>query len=222
MKREHTKSESYIDWLKSLGCIVYMPLHSNLVDQISGESLSLTGTGSMVYNSNEDMTLVSLGPNAGYNIPLNTIYYVASLDIQFTSKITNALTCLCKGKRYTSNRVARGFGIKNPSINMSWCLMPMYNGTSGMSSWPSSSFDYAQICDYTQNNVITYINGALSATFTINASYLPQNWNVQGDGLIFGLATHPSAANAKYYISDFYIFNQALDLTTIRKIQGYE
>ena len=40
MRREHELEQSYIDWLKSLGCVVYLPLsEGDLQDKISGNTL---------------------------------------------------------------------------------------------------------------------------------------------------------------------------------------
>ena len=39
-KREHTTAQSYIDWLKSLGCVFYAPLiQGDTRDYISGQDI---------------------------------------------------------------------------------------------------------------------------------------------------------------------------------------
>ena len=55
MRREHKSEQSYIDWLKSLGCVVYLPLsEGDLEDKISGMEL-IQDTGSFAWNQNKQM-----------------------------------------------------------------------------------------------------------------------------------------------------------------------
>ena len=54
-------------------------------------------------------------------------------------------------------------------------------------------------------------------------NYLPSNWVLDGTGVIVGATSRSSSfTGIQLYISELYLFNTALDLTTIRKIQGYE
>lgn len=54
MKREHKSEQSYIDWLKSLGCVFYAPLDQDngLIDLISVTTAQI-GQGSATYNYTE-------------------------------------------------------------------------------------------------------------------------------------------------------------------------
>lgn len=55
MKREHITEQSYIEWLKSLGCVFYVPLDYNngLKDLISGSQMQQGNNGSVTWDSNE-------------------------------------------------------------------------------------------------------------------------------------------------------------------------
>lgn len=58
MRREHKSEQSYIDWLKSLGCVFYAPLTENEVnDVIGGGVFSLTAGENMTWDSNKQMWL---------------------------------------------------------------------------------------------------------------------------------------------------------------------
>jgi hypothetical protein len=64
MRRESKSEQSYIDWLKSIGCVLYLPLtqDGDLQDRISGASLQYTGIGTQAYwDANEGM-YVFVGP----------------------------------------------------------------------------------------------------------------------------------------------------------------
>ena len=52
--------------------------------------------------------------------------------------------------------------------------------------------------------------------------YLPSNWSTQGTGITVGKNRTQYFYSSQYYMKEVYLFNKALDLTTIRKIQGYE
>lgn len=54
MRKEHTQTEqSYIDWLKSLGCVFYAPLtEGDTTDHISGQQLIMSN-GTFTWNRNK-------------------------------------------------------------------------------------------------------------------------------------------------------------------------
>lgn len=79
MRREHNIETSYIDWLKSIGCLIYLPLSydGDLQDRISGLSLQLTGQGSMIWDNAQQR--YKLTSPSSYN------QYVAKLDNGLTA-----------------------------------------------------------------------------------------------------------------------------------------
>lgn len=112
MRREYIKSKSYIEWLKNLGCLVYLPLSADgdLEDRISGLSLQLTGQGSLVWDGiygnrriyallgttdSQQTTVFDYVCGSGYSrveisaIPINTIIDVFE---DFNSVIINGAT----------------------------------------------------------------------------------------------------------------------------------
>lgn len=60
MKREHETTESYVDWLKRLGCVFYAPLdgQNGLKDLISGVDGEVMVGSSAVYDSSEQCYFV--------------------------------------------------------------------------------------------------------------------------------------------------------------------
>ena len=53
-RREHITSQSYIDWLKSLGCVFYAPLTEfETRDLISGSQMQQGNNGTVTWDANE-------------------------------------------------------------------------------------------------------------------------------------------------------------------------
>jgi len=221
MKREHNIEQSYIDWLKSLGCLVWMPLHGDLQDKISGVYATATGSGAFQYDAQEDMTLVTTP--SSYGQVNNNACFAGFFDngIGSSSKFpTDSYTLLCKCKRVSTSGIANSFGLHS-SNNQLWGIFTgAYNGTQGMQSWPNTSFYYAYYVDSINSVREGILNGEASGTASIYAPQLPSNWSVVDTKLAIGYAGDYSRVNKSNLVSDFYLFNTVLDLQTIRKIQG--
>lgn len=219
--REHITSQSYIDWLKSIGCLVYLPLSEDgdLQDRISGLSLQLTGNGSLVWdNVQQRYKLTSPNANQRYvGIITNGLSKLNFPD--------NKITILQRIKKITSStsKNLRAFGA---NVTYDWdtfdVFNALWNGTSKSSSWPSAECSIGTVLNGTIDRS-GYGNGVQQYNVAPYNNYLPSNWVLDGTGVIFGATSRSSSfTGIQLYISELYLFNTALDLQTIRQIQGYE
>ncbi len=221
MRREHNIKQSYIDWLKSLGCLVWLPLHGDLQDKISGLYLQPTGSGSLQYDSGVDMYRFK-SPST-YGGTSNTSY-VAFLENSLSSAdfSTDCFTICSKNKRISTSGVCTSFGLISGNVTYAGEFSAAYNGTQGLQSWPNTAFDFGYVANHQNQTRQIYQNGSLYGSYAEYSPQLPSNWSIVRNGMCLGYAYDSSRVDKECYISDFYLFNTALDLQTIRKIQGYE
>lgn len=218
MRREYT--DNYIDWLKSLGCVLYLPLSydGDLQDRISGESLQLTGYGSMVWDNTQNMYKITS--------PSSYQQWVAVLNSPFNHNLfpEDNYTYLSTVKKITSSSTKRITGlypINNKTSAIS-CFIPAWNGSSTSSTFPSYIANSAIVVDYTNRRRMFYQDGALYNTY-YSGWELPSDWNETQNGLVLAKTYQDSQKlSVQFYTKELYVFNKVLDLSTIRKIQGYE
>lgn len=219
-RREHITSQSYIDWLKSLGCLVYLPLSADgdLEDRISGVSAQTTGYGSLIWDSNRNSYVVK-SPSSG--LPGRSTLL---LDNGFTktwfsnNEITSLQTVEMITK--TSGKGCRTISPKSSTVTTIQSIAATYGGSGNCSAWPNGLVN----CAYSTNASIRsyYDNGVLIGSGAAYSPYLPSNWTMNGTGLFIGTGEGGNYTNVEFAIKEIYIFDAVLDLTTIRKIQGYE
>ncbi len=221
MRREYHKSESYIDWLKSLGCVVYLPFSEDLdlKDRISGLDLQTTQNGSISWNSTENACEINAPTvNSAYTAILNNgLNKTWFPDNNYTTIIS------VKALKRQNGLYMRTHSPNSNISNTVAVFSAGYNGTGNTGSWPDSWFDYAMVTNHTLGNRTAYVDGSLDWTASEYSPYLPQNWNLKGDGFLLGPSDqYGNGKNTRYVVRNIYIFNTALDMQTIRKIQGYE
>lgn len=230
MKREHYKEHSYIDWLKSLGCVFYCAFDgkTGTTDLINNVQLSLVGYGSCSYESQYDMYKISTPSsyeqmvgiwnnglnNASFPNDNYTCLYSVIKITNSSNKVMSCISCVTDSSQTDDYSIVQA-------------TAPMWNGTSRTNSFPSGLCKYGYTCNHTLNNRSSYQNGALYTTATEYIPYLPSNWQCTGYGIMLcGTPVHHPYSHmftsVQFYIGDVYLFNTALDLQTIRKIQGYE
>lgn len=224
MRREHiVKSEDYIKWLKSLGCVFYCAFDgvTGTNDLINNVPLTLSGNGSISYEPSLDMfsitTSSSQGQDIGYwdnGIGKNTFPNDDFTTLYTAQKITT-----------TSGKSMHGVTPYSDNFRTCQALDMLYNSTGNVADWPSTVTKVA--CSFSTTNSWRryYQNGALFVEYAIFAQFQPSNWVTSGNHLC--LARTPVDSNSTHrgvslYIGETYIFNTALDIQTIRKIQGYE
>lgn len=220
MIREQIASQSYIDWLKNLGCLVYLPLSADgdLQDRISGLSLQTTGKGSLVWDGSQQRYKLT---TPSQNNSRTAILLNGLTKSNFSD---NKVTILQRIKKVTSSssKYLRAFCVNSTNYDTTDVFNCGYNGTSRSNGFPVSE----AYLGCTLNASIDrsyYQNGSLFGTYSPHNPFLPSNWVLNGSGVIIGNTTgSTSFTNIQLYISELYIFNNVLDLTTIRKIQGYE
>lgn len=211
--------DPYVDWLKSLGCVTYLPLSADgdLQDRITGLSLQLTGQGSMVYNATWGGYLVTT--------PSSTGRYIAKLNSDFNKTLftNNNFTTLFTLQKITNNS-SKFFTQISPITthgDTSIVLDARWGNSGRSSGFPSGIAKVAYVSNgYTNRQC--YQQGLLTQTLACYNNYVPQNWQVSGNGLYFAYTQASNKTSTQYYLREAYIFNTALDLATIRKIQGYE
>lgn len=213
-RRQHfLNDESYTDWLKSIGCVLYLPLGASgdLQDRISGESLTFTGasgTVDAVWSDTEQMYLFT-GP--GYHVKSHTLNngWTAST---FPNNEFTVLTTFKKGSSSSGNG---SFLCCGNYIPMGGAVMQ--KGSSVISNWNSSLYKCAYALS--SSGRWLYDNGALYSSYSAYAPFLPANW---GGYEWFVGGYNSNNSGRKVFLKDVLVFNNILNLSTIRKIQGYE
>lgn len=218
MRREHSKEQSYIDWLKSLGCVLYLPLSENgdLTDRISGLTIQLTGDGSMTWDSTQQMYKFKT-PSSDYK----QIGYVA--DELLPTDFAGGWTCLYTIGRitYSNTKALRALSFygSTGNINSTNGFTPMWSGTGNTNRWPTGVHTVAYTGTANGNQRYLYQDGQLSSTSAAyDISVLPSDYS----GIYIGRTDRAVVEGVEFYGKEWYLFNNALDLATIRKIQGYE
>ena len=220
-RRRLLDNDGYIDWLKSIGCVLYLPFAFNgdLTDRISGQSLIVSGNGSIVWDNNEQM----------YKITQSSILwqYVARLENGLNNTwFTNNKYSTCHQIKMVTNSstkfIASGPSPMTTSSSDTVNAIGAYYNASGRSSgFPRTLAKVAYVCNANEERSY-YQGGALYGSYPSYNPYLPSNWVQTSNGVAIALTGEANRYGTQYYGKEYYIFNTALDLTTIRKIQGYE
>ena len=221
MKREH-KSESYIDWLKSLGCVFYCKFDENYGtdDLINNVPLTLSGQGVCTYDTQEQGFYIKTPNSVGYAVG----FWNNGVGGQLFQN--NNLTSLQTVKKITNTSSKQFMFVMQNTNNINYQYSISAVGNTGSyicSNWPIGIVNTARVMDSVNNQYRLYSGGVqFNSVPMSNYPYEnPINW-VSQSGLLLGNSIRSDKTNTEYYFYDYYIFNTVLDLTTIRKIQGYE
>lgn len=216
------QGDPYVNWLKSIGCVVYLPLSASgdLTDRISGLSLQISGQGSFTWDGNEGMYKVTT--------PSTQFRYVASLENGMTASDfpSNSFTAMTTFKKVTNNGypALTQMAPKSTDDNTLVSMNPLYNASAVIANYPATAVKLARSESSTERKY--YQEGTLYYTNPTPATQLlPSNWVLTaGGGLIIGFVRQADSFyyNKEYYIKDIYLFNGELTLSQIRHIQGYE
>lgn len=205
----------YVEWLKSLGCLVYLPLSSqgDLTDRISGLSLQLTGDGSLTWDSNKGMYLLTYPSTEGHTAHLSN-------GLNGNSFTTGGLTTLCvaeKGNYLSSTNYNSAFSVHGEQETQNGLACIQYLGSGSAPNIPSGTHRYAKTMAPNGDRVLYYDGSAQS--FFYYAPQMPSSWTTTQDGIMLGWANHQGRYGAQIYIKELYIFDGALPSATINKIQ---
>lgn len=222
MRREHIVEQSYIDWLKSLGCVFYAPLaQDDLKDYISGNIGTLTGYGSMSWDSNENMYMFTSPSQADRGVLSFDIgiYLPTSWTVMAELKCTSVYSDSCLDIFVTRN---------NNSTNLANCVFGKCT-TNGYVNIGTNMIYWDN-----HNSVFrgTSSDGNADTNFYENGEFYFTRYNYTGYITAYGLPTNidnieiaAATSNAiyqnkNYYIKNLMIFNQALDLNIMNEIAG--
>lgn len=221
-RREYSKKQGsggdYLEWLRSLGCILYAPLRTDLQELMNDCEFVPTGDGDYYF---DEEGLVVTTPNS---VP-KTVLNISPPN--WSSKLTQDWTIMGEGYAVTNSsagNTCRPTLFSNIGVQSE--AKPQYYGNPFISSIPKSDniIKVARIADTSNLRMHYYQDGVNvrtdSANSTdINATLFAQPYN---QGFTLGCAGHANFRNCKFKFREFMFFNRALTLTEIRQIQGYE
>lgn len=212
------KNNVYIEWLKSLGCVTWLPLlQGDLEDKITGQILRYDGNGSITWDSTKSMYKINT-PSSGaigtYTAKLNGFSKSLFPNDIFTILGTIEKITSTSGYYYNEQPSVITSGSSGDTLNA--LGIATYNGSSLSTNIPIGVHKYGKAVKDSER--LLYYDGSLNMTSSGVSGVLPSNWETTENGLIFGRRN--SVVN--YYIKDVYIFNTYLPLSIIRQIQGYD
>lgn len=208
-------SRVYVEWLKSLGCVFWLPFETegDLVERLSGNPLVKTSdaTGYLVWDTDEMCYYMHSGPD------LRAKYYTLQTLWNSNTFSNNKFTALTEFKRKTSSGLPLWFMLGNTN-NVPAGAATMYNGTNNMSSWDDDWHKGAYYIGSDSRKI--YQDGILYKTYSAHTPYLPSNWG----SLDWFIGTYSSGTptNSECYIKSIMIFNRELTLGEIKKIQDIQ
>ena len=203
----------YIEWLKSLGCVFWLPLATNgdLNERLTGNKLVQTSTtsGYLSWSSTENCYYMHSGTANSQK------HYTLQTDWDSSTFINNEFTVLTELKRKSSSGFPLWFMLGN-TYSVPVGAATVYNGTSNMASWDSSSHKTAYYIGPSSRKM--YQDGSLYNTYAAHNPYLPSNWG-SWDWFI-GTYQSSDVTNHECYVKNIMIFNRELSLAEIKKIQN--
>ena len=209
MRREYNISDSYIDYLKSLGCVLYLPLGADgdLKDYISGNSLVPTGTGSIAWDNTIQMYVITT-PNS-YNVKIATLDSLIPTSDWSADIVSGSIQM----QKVSNSGYSEIFCVGT----FNDCLYPVAASqkTDNMSYWSNRLHDSGMI--YKSNKRIWYEDGAQARTDTIG-SRAPHNWTSKE---FFIGSSSSNTRNTSIAVANVMLFNKELALADYRKINGY-
>lgn len=221
MKREHKSEQSYIDWLKSLGCVFYAPLNgvNDTMDVINNVQLTTTGYGAYSYDAAKDMYLITTPSN--YNQHIGKW----ANGIETSTFPNDTYTFLSKAQRKdTSQHMSCGISLESTNYRARQAWSPMRDSTSGMWAWSNGDVFYnGFVFNVSGGYRDTYLNGEVQYHQSIFNEYKPSIWYPSSSGICFGRncgTFNQIQLNAQLWIGEVYLFNTALTQQEIKEVQG--
>lgn len=213
MKREYNISNGYVDWLKSIGCVLYLPLNNgDFKDYISGNTLQLTGSVTMTWDDTMNAYLITT--------PSTSPTTIATLDSlvpssDWSANIVSGCAIVRRGNTNYQNKGAEIFCVGSANN----CLYPslMVNGTSGnMSNWDNNFHDVGMV--FSGSGRKWYQDGSVYRTDTYGGR-APSSWGTNKNWFISTSAS--GNTSTKFYVKGIMLFNRELSVSDYRTINGY-
>lgn len=206
MKREETSSQSYIDWLKSLGCVFYAPLsNGDLSDNISNQILSLSN-GTVTWDANQNAYKFQ-GPSSINN-------YIASWQTLNMDIDTNNINLTICYEVYANNKsvIPIVFKDRNFAQSINYAGTQTYTWMKLATTFPAFDGVNPVIQQY-------YVNGNITATTNRG-----QNPGTIADIAKYGVECNNAGSyntyiNKTYYMRNAMIFNKILTQQQIKEVQ---
>ena len=214
MKRQHN-----ISGLE--GLIIHLPLayDGDLTDKITGNSIQMSGNGSMVWDDTYGSYKITSPPTAEKQVGFLSVDLTPTVfpDDCFTSLVTFRRISTETGS--TQNYI----NLNTTTTNAIPAPMCIYNETGVMNTYPYEFVKLAMVFDPLVTNLRYNIQeGVVYNSYSIFLAYLPSDWGI--NPATSGINLGNSRANSAYYtkqycIKDIYLFNRALSLDEIKEIQ---
>lgn len=209
MKREHNIFKSYIEWLKSLGCIVYLPLsEGDLQDKITGNYIRLTGDGSLTWDSTQQMYLCTT--------PSSTERCVGTLPFpyNYSDFAENKFTKLWTYKRKsTYGKFCNFSSSPNDSDALTCGGAPI--ATLNVLSWGDN---VGKVLLIEGDPRVVYYNESFSDQYPVYTPNLPSNWADNANMIYIGITPDAYYTSKQAYMKDCLFFNRALSDSEIQKL----
>ncbi len=205
----------YIDWLKSLGCVLWLPLETpgDLNERLTGNPLVTTSDtrGYLEWDTTNNMYYMHSGPTTSAK------YYTLQTEWDSTTFVNNEFTALTEFKRKSSTGLPLWFMLGNTN-SVPAGAATIYNGTNNMSSWDAYRHKAAYYIGPSYRKI--YQDGALYRQYAAHNPYLPSNWGSWE--WFIGTYTATNTTNCECYVKNIMIFNRELSLSEINKIQNIQ
>lgn len=209
MRREHISEQSLVDWLRSLGCLIYLPLsEGDLQDKITGNYITLTGNGSLTWDSNQQMYLCTT--------PSSTGRYVGSLPFpyNYSDFAENKFTKMWTYKRKTTYG---RFSNLSSLPNSPDALTTGGNTTSTLilSNWGDN---VGKVLFIEGNPRKLYYNESFNNQSAVYTPNLPSNWANNANTIYVGITPDSNYINKQAYMQDLLFFNRSLSDPEIQQL----
>lgn len=203
------------------GLIIHLPLayDGDLTDKITGNSIQMSGNGSMVWDNTYSAYKITTPSTSNLNVGFLSVDLTPTVfpDDCYTSLVTfrRISTTTGSGQTYISLNTTTEEAKPAPACS--------YDATLIMNTYPYEFVKLAIVYDQLVTNLRYYYQGGvLYTSLSIAAEYLPSNWGINPatSGVNLGFSRSNSAYfNKQYCIKDIYLFNRALSLDEIKEIQ---
>lgn len=223
MRREYGIEQSYLKWLKEIGCILYSPFRDGtLLNYMDGEewynntpnfaTISLVDDGLQIVKTNttQNCPCIQIDSVSRPNLTVGDIVSSQPLTLICTQKSSvNAgayTTCFCDG------------GNTKNATNVGWQQQALYGHTipynKGLSNFPTAIHTYAGIM-VAGGRTDYYLDNVYKSTDASNRTNALTEWN----------RNHFSCrlTNAgTYVVRDCYAFSTAISVSDLNKIYQHD
>ena len=214
MKRQHN-----ITGLE--GPIIHLPLEydGDLTDRVTGNSIQMTGDGSMVWDNTYGAYKITAPSTSDLNVGFLSADLTPTVfpDDCYTSLVTfRRISTSTGGQTYISLNTTTTDAQQAPLCN--------YDATSIINTYPYEFVKLAMVFDTLVTNSRYFIqDGVVHSSYSIHLPFSPSDWGINPatSGVNLGNSrTNAAYFNKQYCIKDIYLFNRALSLDEIKEIQG--